>query len=248
MLPLTGKNMVVIGGSRGVGRRIVEAAIRNGARVLAVARQEGALRQLAQEVSDAEVLSLDATDEGAPAKVFDVLRPDILVLCAGAFPPAAPLHEQSWQEFAVNWETDVKITFHFCKAVLSRPLPAGSSVILISSGAALAGSPNSGGYAGAKRTQLFIANYSQKESDRLGLGLRFMTLAPRIMPDTELGKHAVAGYSRYLGISTADFIQSMASPPTSSDVATGVIELLTNPDQSKGKAFIVSGKGLEAAP
>jgi NAD(P)-dependent dehydrogenase (short-subunit alcohol dehydrogenase family) len=248
MLPLTGKNMVVIGGSRGVGRRIVEAAIRNGARVLAVARQEGALRQLAQEVSDAEVLSLDATDKGAPAKVFDVLRPDILVLCAGAFPPAAPLHEQSWQEFAVNWETDVKITFHFCKAALSRPLPAGSSVILISSGAALAGSPISGGYAGAKRTQLFIANYSQKESDRLGLGLRFMTLAPRIMPDTELGKHAVAGYSRYLGISTADFIQSMASPPTSSDVATGVIELLTNPDQSKGKAFIVSGKGLEAAP
>jgi NAD(P)-dependent dehydrogenase (short-subunit alcohol dehydrogenase family) len=248
MLPLTGKNMVVIGGSRGVGRRIVEAAIRNGARVLAVARQEGALRQLAQEVSDAEVLSLDATDEGAPGKVFDVLRPDILVLCAGAFPPAAPLHEQSWQEFAVNWETDVKITFHFCKAALSQPLPAGSSVILISSGAALAGSPNSGGYAGAKRTQLFIANYSQKESDRLGLGLRFMTLAPRIMPDTELGKHAVAGYSRYLRISTADFIQSMASPPTSSDVATGVIELLTNPDQSKGKAFMVSGKGLEAAP
>ncbi len=248
MLPLTGKNMVVIGGSRGVGRRIVEAAIRNGARVLAVARQEGALRQLAQEVSDADLLSLDATDGGAPAKVFDVLRPDILVLCAGAFPPAAPLHEQSWQEFAVNWETDVKITFHFCKAALSRPLPAGSSVILISSGAALVGSPNSGGYAGAKRTQLFIANYSQKESDRLGLGLRFMTLAPRIMPDTELGKHAVAGYSRYLGISTADFIQSMASPPTSSDVATGVIELLTNPDQSKGKAFIVSGKGLEAAP
>jgi len=226
----------------------VEAAIRNGARVLAVARQKGALRQLTQEVSDAEVLSLDATDEGAPAKAFDVLRPDILVLCAGAFPPAAPLYEQSWQEFAVNWETDVKITFHFCKAALSRPLPAGSSVILISSGAALAGSPNSGGYAGAKRTQLFIANYSQKESDRLGLGLRFMTLAPRIMPDTELGKHAVAGYSRYLGISTADFIQSMASPPTSSDVATGVIELLTNPDQSKGKAFIVSGKGLEAAP
>src|SRR5439155_20982875 len=122
MLPLTGKNMVVIGGSRGVGRRIVEAAIRNGVRVLAVARQEGALRQLAQEVSDADLLSLDATDGGAPAKVFDVLRPDILVLCAGAFPPAAPLHEQSWQEFAVNWETDVKITFHFCKAALSRPL------------------------------------------------------------------------------------------------------------------------------
>jgi NAD(P)-dependent dehydrogenase (short-subunit alcohol dehydrogenase family) len=248
MLPLTGKNTVVIGGSRGVGRRTVEAAARNGSRVLAVARQEGPLRQLAQEVFGAEVLSLDATDEGAPSKVFDVLQPDILVLCAGAFPPAAPLHKQSWQQFAVNWETDVKIAFHFCKAALSRPLPAGTSVVLISSGAAVAGSPNSGGYAGAKRTQMFIANYSQKESDRLGLGLRFTALAPRIMPDTELGKHAVAGYARYLGISEADFIRSMDPPPTSSDVATGVIELVTKPDRVEGKVFIVSGKGLEAVP
>jgi NAD(P)-dependent dehydrogenase (short-subunit alcohol dehydrogenase family) len=248
MLPLIDRKMVVIGGSRGVGRRIVESAARNGARVLAVARQEGPLRRLAQEVPGTEVLALDATDEGAPSKVFDVLQPDILVLCAGAFPPAAPLHEQSWKQFAVNWECDVKIAFNFCKAALSRPLPAGTLVILISSGAALAGSPISGGYAGAKRTQIFMANYSQKESDRLGLGLRFMALAPRIMPDTELGKHAVAGYSRYLGISAADFIESMASPPTSSDVATEVIALVANPDRPKGNAFIVSGKGLEAVP
>jgi len=48
MLPWIGKNVVVIGGSRGVGRRIVEAAIRNGARVLAVARREAPLRQLAK--------------------------------------------------------------------------------------------------------------------------------------------------------------------------------------------------------
>src|SRR5262249_15889020 len=140
-----------------------------------------------------------------------------------------------------------KIAFHFCKAALSRPLSTGTSVILISSGAALAGSPNSGGYAGAKRTQIFMANYSQKESDRLGLGLRFVVLAPRIMPDTELGKHAVAGYSRYLGVSAGDFIRSMASPPTSSDVATAVIELATSPDHSKGKVFVVSGDGFEAA-
>ena len=92
-----------------------------------------------------------------------------------------------------------------------------------------------------------MANYGQKESDRLGLGLRFATLAPRIMPDTELGQHAVAGYSRYLGISAADFIQSMASPPTASDVATAVVALSTMAEQSRGKVFVVSGKGLEAA-
>jgi NAD(P)-dependent dehydrogenase (short-subunit alcohol dehydrogenase family) len=246
MHSLTGKTMVVIGGSRGVGRRIVEAGVRHGARMLAVARDQARLTQLATEVPGVEILSLDATDETAPAKVFGVLKPDILVVAAGAFPPAAPLHEQNWQQFAVNWETDVKLSFHFLKAALSMPLVAGSTVVLISSGAALAGSPNSGGYAGSKRTQLFMANYSQKESDRLGLGLRFLALAPRIMPDTELGKHAVAGYSRYLGISASDFIKGMAAPPTSSDVAAGVIELVTKPDQPKESVFVVTDKGLEA--
>ncbi len=248
MLTLSGKNVVVIGGSRGVGRQVVEAAARSGARVLAVARQTSSLEQLARTVSGSEVLALDATDAGAPARVFATLQPDILVLCAGAFPPAAPIHEQDWAQFAVNWETDVKIAFHFIKEALARPLPPGTSVVLISSGAALAGSPNSGGYAGAKRTQLFMANYAQKESDRLGLGMRFISLAPRMMPDTELGQHAVNGYARYLGISAADFVRSMDTPPTSSDVAASVIEVAANPDGYRGKAFIVSGKGLQAAP
>ncbi len=248
MLSLTGKTMVVIGGSGGVGRRIVEAGRRNGARVLAVARQEGPLRRLAAEVEGVEFLALDAADEAAPANVFAGLTPDLLVISGGAIPTAAPLHEQSWRDFSVNWESDVKIAFNFCKAALSRPLAPGACIVSISSGAAFAGSPNSGGYAGFKRTQAFIANYAQKESDRLQLGLRFITLAPRIMPDTELGKHAIAGYARYLGISAADFIQSMASPPKADDVATALLELAANQDQAKGKAFVVSGKGFEAAP
>ena len=48
---LIGKNVAVIGASRGVGRRIVEATAEEGARVLAVSRQDEPLRQLAQEIS-----------------------------------------------------------------------------------------------------------------------------------------------------------------------------------------------------
>lgn len=249
MLTLTGKNVVVIGGSRGVGRRVVESAAQSGARVLAVARGREALDELKRSVPDVETLAVDASEEQAPSKVFDAVSyPHILVLCAGAFPPAAPLHEQTWTEFAVNWETDVKIAFQFVKAALTRPLPVGTAIVLISSGAALAGSPISGGYAGAKRTQMFIANYGQKESDRLGLGLRFITLTPRIMPDTELGRHAVAGYSRYLGMPEADFIRSMGPPPTSSDVASAVFELVSSSEDLKGKVFLVSGRALEVVP
>ena len=88
--------------------------------------------------------------------------------------------------------------------------------------------------------------HSRKESDRLGLGLRFTVLAPLMMPDTDSGRHAIEGYSRYLKMSVADFIQSMESPPYCADVATAVVEIVTNPDRQKGKVFIVSGKGLRA--
>jgi hypothetical protein len=52
----------------------------------------------------------------------------------------------------------------FSQAALTTPLPAGTTIMLISSGAALGGSSLSGGYAGAKRTQMFLADYAQKES------------------------------------------------------------------------------------
>jgi NAD(P)-dependent dehydrogenase (short-subunit alcohol dehydrogenase family) len=248
MSTLTGKSMVVVGGSGGVGRRVVEAGIRQGARVLAVARQEGPLGRLTQEFPGVEVLALDASDEHAPDRVFNVVRPDVLVLCVGVFPPVQPLHQLSWHEFAVNWEADVKIAFHFCKAALLQPLPADAKVILISSGAAIGGSPISGGYAGAKRTQIFMANYAQKESDRLGLGIRFIALAPRIMPDTELGKYAIAGYSRYLDMPEADFIQGMGPAPSATDVANAAIGFAANIDRSNGIAFVISGAGVEALP
>jgi NAD(P)-dependent dehydrogenase (short-subunit alcohol dehydrogenase family) len=231
--PWLHRNVVVIGGSRGIGRRIVELANSSGARVLAVARRDGPLRQLVQESPGVKLLAQDATNDDAPSKVFEVLLPDVLVVCAGAVPRTAAIHDQSWPEFSVNWETDVKIAFQFCKAALLGPLPAGASVVLMSSTAALGGSPIMGGYAGAKRTQMFIANYGQKESDRLGLGIRFISVASFIVPETEVGKHTLAGYARYTGIPARDLVQAMESPPSTCDVAAAVMEIIMNPDGAK---------------
>ena len=119
---------------------------------------------LPAEFPGVQVLALDAADEGAPAKVFETLLPDILVVCAGALPYMAPLVEQRWEQFSRNWNSDVKMSLLFSQAALTTPLPAGTTIMLISSGAALGGSSLSGGYAGAKRTQMFLADYAQKES------------------------------------------------------------------------------------
>ncbi|TIU99994.1 MAG: SDR family oxidoreductase [Mesorhizobium sp.] len=244
---LQGQNVVVIGGSRGVGRSIVEAALGEGATVLAVARGTAALKELSRETSGVKTLAVDVTKETAPDAVFAALEPDVLVICAGALAPSAPVQEQSWEDFSANWEMDVKASFLFCKAALQGRLKPGSRVVLISSGAAFSGGPpNSGGYAGAKRMQVFLAGHSQKQSDRLGFDLRFMALSPaRIMPGTGVGDRGIDGISAYMGISPADFLASMTDMQTPADVARAAIALATG--QAQGSSFVVSGSGLAAA-
>ncbi|MGX8010472.1 SDR family oxidoreductase [Mesorhizobium sp. ORM8.1] len=244
---LQGQNVVVVGGSRGVGRYIVEAALREGASVLAVARNAETLKQFAWEKPGLKTLAVDATKESAPDAVFGALAPDVLVISAGALAPSVPVQEQSWEVFSANWDMDVKASFLFCRAALQGRLKPGSRVVLIASGGAFSGGPpNSGGYAGAKRMQIFLAGHSQKESDRLGLGLRFMALSPaRIMPGTGVGDHGIDGISAYMGISRADFLAGMADMQTPADVARAVVTLAVA--QTQGSSFVVSGSGLAAA-
>jgi NAD(P)-dependent dehydrogenase (short-subunit alcohol dehydrogenase family) len=104
-------------------------------------------------------------------RLTEAYEPDILVLVAGATPVMLPLQQQTWETFSVNWDADVKIAFGWLRAALLRPLRPGSTVVVVSSGAAVNGSPASGGYAGAKATQRFIADYARDEVRRAGLGI-----------------------------------------------------------------------------
>lgn len=243
---LKGKRIVVLGASRGVGREIVRRISEDGAaEVLAVARGRKALERLASELPDVRTLAVDATTENAPQEVFGAMRPDVLVICGGATPATAPLQDLSWKEFSANWDTDVRMSFLFCREALRAPLAAGSAVILISSGAGLGGSPISGGYAGSKRMQMFMAGYCQKESSRLKLGIRFAALVPmRIMPETDLGRAAVEGYARYLGIQPTEFIDGMRDRQSIRQVADAVVRIATDIGEMQDAVMSVSAAGL----
>jgi NAD(P)-dependent dehydrogenase (short-subunit alcohol dehydrogenase family) len=81
--------------------------------------------------------------------------------------------EFDWASFSEAWNVDVKASFLLIKEALTLPLSPGSSVVVVSSGAAMDGSPLSGGYAGAKRMQWFLADYAQKVSNTKKLGSAF---------------------------------------------------------------------------
>ena len=245
---LQGKRVVVLGASRGVGREVVQHASAEGAEVLAVAREGRGLAELAKSIRGVETLALDAASDAAPSKVFRKARPDLLVICGGATPPVRPIPELSWAEFSVNWEVDTKMAFLFCREALRMPLAPGSVVVIISSGAGLGGSPISGGYAGAKRMQMFLAKYCQAESDRRELGIRFVALVPsRIMPETDLGQVAVNGYARYLGVPPEKFLENMGARQSPTDVAEAVLDIVKKPPAEPGSIFTISADGMAAA-
>jgi NAD(P)-dependent dehydrogenase (short-subunit alcohol dehydrogenase family) len=245
MQHLNGKIAIVTGGSRGLGQAIVRALAAEGAAVWALARDAGRLDQLKREVDGVHTLVADVTDPQTAPETLRATRPDILVLNAGATPTMAPVHQQSWEQFARAWETDVHMTFAFGKQALLQPLAPGSVVVIVSSGAAIGGSPLSGGYAGAKRTQWFLAQYLQHESDSLKLGIRFVALLPmQIIGATELGHNAASRYAAQQGISEQAFLERFGPPLTPEGVGRGVVALLTDQAYSKGIAFGISGQGL----
>lgn len=247
MQQLTQKKVVVLGGSRGVGRVIAETLNAVGAQVMVVARNQDALATLKREQPKVDTLALDVTGEHAPEAVFAKMRPDVLVVCAGAKWPSAPLSEIEWPDFSTNWETDVRASFLFCRAAIRRPLQPGAMIILMSSGAGVgAGSPLTGGYAGAKRMQMFLTNYAQLESDRLGLGLRFLAVAPRPIVDSDNGRDAIGMYAKYFGISVDEYITRIGPLPTTQGVADAILNLVTTPPDRGKNVFVLSGKGLDA--
>jgi NAD(P)-dependent dehydrogenase (short-subunit alcohol dehydrogenase family) len=242
---LEGKTALVTGGSRGFGRDIVSALAGEGATVWALARDVGPLDQLKRDVAGVQTMVADVADSQTAPQALRTIRPDLLVLNAGAMPTLAPVHQQSWQQFSRNWNTDVHMTFTFGKEALLLPLAPGSVVVIISSGAAIGGSPLSGGYAGAKRMQWFLAHYLQQEATALNRDIRFVALIPKqISGATELGQAAVAAYAAQQGISEQTFLQRFGTPLTPELMGRGVVDLLTDPDYHSGVAYGISGSGL----
>jgi len=191
-----------------------------------------------------EVEIADAGDPATAGRLLDRYDPDAVVLVAGAVPPMAPLQEQTWETFSVNWHADVRIAFEWLRAALVRPLRPGSRMIVVSSGAALNGSPLSGGYAGAKATQRLITGYAQGEAERAGLDLTFTAVLPRLTPLTTLGQVGVRAYADRAGLPADEYARGMGEPLTPEQAGAAVVELLRADAATIAPAYLLTSAGL----
>jgi NADP-dependent 3-hydroxy acid dehydrogenase YdfG len=210
------QSAIVIGAGSGVGQATASALSGAGTRVLAAGRER------------------DATDPAQVAAVLAEADPDLVVVAAGTRPRMVSIEEQTWESFSAPWNVDVKIAFEVGRAALARPLRPGSTVVIVSSGAGLHGSPLSGGYAGAKRMQMFLAAYLQRASDARALGIRFVAIAPRqLLAGTAIGDAAAAAYGSETG------------PLDPAGVARAILSIAAGEQHREATALGVTDSGLE---
>jgi NAD(P)-dependent dehydrogenase (short-subunit alcohol dehydrogenase family) len=235
------KTIVVTGGSRGLGLGLVEALAEQGAKVTIVARDATALAA-ARRRFGVETIAADVAEEGAAQRILAEVRPEILVLNAGAVPRMGRLDQLRWADFTVPWETDVKAGLYWIQAALNLPLQPGARVLVGSSGAAQQGSPLSGGYAGAKRMLWIMAKYANGVAAQKGLNIRFQAIVPQqIIGDTGVGDEASSVYARAMGVEPEAFLKRFGAPMPPRKFGDHVVALLENPQYSTGVAFGLKG-------
>jgi NAD(P)-dependent dehydrogenase (short-subunit alcohol dehydrogenase family) len=230
---------IVVGTSRGLGRGIAASLAQAGVPVVGVART------ISEDLPGVQAEVADAAEPAVASALLERHDPHAIVVVAGAAPPVLPLQEQTWETFSVNWHADVQIAFHWLRAALLGPMRPGGRVIVISSGAALAGSPLSGGYAGAKATQRFITAYAREEAGRAGLGLTFTAVLPRLTPLTGLGRPAVQAYAARGGQTEEEYLAQFGPPLTPETAGAAVLELVQAQAATLAPEYLLTGAGLQ---
>jgi NAD(P)-dependent dehydrogenase (short-subunit alcohol dehydrogenase family) len=248
MSDLSGRTTIVVGASRGLGRGIATAFAAAGAPVVAVARTAATFAEVANSAGTIRPEIADAGDAAVAGSLLDRYEPAAVILVAGASPVMRPLQHQTWETFSVNWQTDVRIAFHWLREALLKPLRPGSRVVVVSSGAALAGSPLSGGYAGAKATQRFMTGYAQDEATRAGQGITFTAVLPRITPLTDLGRPAVRAYAARSGQTEEEYVQQMGEPLTPEVAGAALVELVRADAATVAPGYLLTSAGLQRLP
>src|SRR5229473_1370297 len=148
-LPLASRIALVTGASRGIGYATARALARAGAHVIAVARTQGGLEELDDEIRNdggaATLVPLDLTDFDGIARLGAALherhgRLDILVGNAGVAGPSSPLGHIELKPWSDVMAVNVSANFQLirCMEPLLKQSDAGRAVFVTSAASHMA--------------------------------------------------------------------------------------------------------------
>ena len=141
-MKLSGKVVLVTGGSRGIGFATAKMFAENGAKVVITAKNQETVQKASSEIPDSIGIVADITNKDDVKNVINETiqnfgKLDILVNNAGIFPKIKQLHEIDEEEW--NQVLDVNLTgqFRFTKEAIPYLQKTSGCIINISSDAGL---------------------------------------------------------------------------------------------------------------
>jgi len=188
-LPLANRIALVTGASRGIGYATARALARAGAHVVAVARTQGGLEELDDEIrketgNGVTLVPLSMTDTDGIARLGAALHErhgklDILVGNAGVPGPSSPLGHidlKPWNDaVAVNLTANFQLIR--CMEPLLKASDAGRAVF-VTSGAATKAQAYVGPYAATKAALETLARVWAHETERTPLRVNLFSPGP----------------------------------------------------------------------
>ena len=255
---LNDKVAVVTGGTRGIGRGIVEAFLEEGARVVlngrSLAKGEAALGELRQR-ERAHFISGDVTQEGDVRSVIDGAverfgRLDIVVNNAGgslALSPIVDLETEDWNH-TILW--NLSATFWGAKYALRHMIPQGSGrIINLSSVEGKHGKAGISAYVAAKHAINGLTKSAAKEVGTLGITVN--AICPGLVPTDALrenGPAAAAAMGLTLDELIAQYAMESAIKRTNTVEEVAAVAVLLASDAAAGiTGALVSVDGGTAA-
>ena len=184
------RNVIITGGTRGIGAAISREFIENGDRVFAVYEKNDIVAQEFQKSTGAIIIKADVSKKEGVSSVFDVVRKygktDVLVNNAGIseIKPFADITEEDWDKI---FQVNVKSAFLMSKQALSDMLfSKKGKIINISSIWGQTGGSCEVHYSASKAAQIGFTKALAKE---LGLsGIQVNCVEPGVIK-TDMNAH-----------------------------------------------------------
>ncbi len=223
---------VVTGASAGIGEATARTLAAQGFHVVCVARREGPIKKLADEIGGTAVVA-DVTDGDAVAALDEALdQVDVLVNNAGGARGLEPVLEADLDNWRWMWEANVLGTLRVTRALLPKLIDSGDGLIVtVTSIAAIETYDNGSGYTSAKHAQ--GALHRTLRGELLGKPVRLTELAPgmvktdfslrRFEGDEERADAVYKGVTPLVAEDVAEVIGFVASRPSHVNLDTIVI-------------------------
>lgn len=243
MFRMDGRAAVVTGAGQGIGRSIAVALAEHGCDVVINARRVPDLEVTAAAIEahgrrslivDGDIRDLSETVADRAMDTFG--RLDVWINNVGGSDEKTvrPLVETPDDVFRSQLELNLTSAFQGCKAAAAR-MQSGSSIVNISSGAGMRGSPMTGPYAAAKAG---MNNLTQTLALELAPRIRVNTVAPG--PIATEAFHEVLGVSDELDALAATIPLGRLGQPT--DIAAAVVYLASDAASwVTGQLLLVAG-------